>query len=389
MVAVSLQGGVWIGALVRQAQLDQSGYQWAFQEPYNSNRQQLHFVSHFIQKVERNVLRNGHWLLESWQSLFQWFGRSKQPSQRWLHTFCLPQSSWIHWVSHATTCIQGTYVVCSSKGILWCWGTYLLRGEIKRLVAEWTDMLVELCHTCDDFDHFNSYGSRAALGATIVPLFGSSDQTHLTNYSGDKLEWPVYLSLGNVDPVNKSKPSNPASILVSLFAVPPKYHFKGHGKRTAPKERQIHNWEVLRKVFVLIVLPLDALSNTGKLMLSADRRMRQWHPVICAWMAEYFGNIRLQWIKPPHWPMCEAPKSSFGEVNSLSWQLRDYWLYFHKMILATKGDAMGRQTIFGRSSDWNIRRHPMEYEMHLWQLLSYLIFFIPSISVRLGIWWTG
>jgi len=44
-------------------------------------------------------------------------GQSKQPSWRWVHTFLSPQSCSIHWVPHAVACIQGTYVVCSSKRI--------------------------------------------------------------------------------------------------------------------------------------------------------------------------------------------------------------------------------------------------------------------------------
>jgi len=82
MVIVFLRGGVLISALVRQAQLEQSCFQRAFQEPYDGKSQQLHFVPHLIQKVERNVLRNGHRLLEIRQSVLQSFGRLKQPSRR-------------------------------------------------------------------------------------------------------------------------------------------------------------------------------------------------------------------------------------------------------------------------------------------------------------------
>jgi len=52
MITIFLRGGVLISALVRQAQFEQSCYQRAFQEPYDGNRQQLHFVTHVIQKVE-------------------------------------------------------------------------------------------------------------------------------------------------------------------------------------------------------------------------------------------------------------------------------------------------------------------------------------------------
>jgi len=134
----------------------------------------------------------------------------------------------------------------------------------------------------------------------IVSLFGSSDQTHLSNYLGDKKECPWYLSLGNIHSMIISKPFNLGSIPVALLPVPPKHHFKWHGKTTAVREQQIHNQEVLRKVFELIFDPLDALFNTGKLMLCGDGRMRQCYPVISAWTADYFENMHLHSIKQPH-----------------------------------------------------------------------------------------
>jgi len=99
---------------------------------------------------------------------------------------------------------------------------------------------------------------------------------------GDKKEWPVYLSLGNIDSTIRSKPSNLGSILVALLPIPPKYHFEGRGKTTAVKEQQIHNREILRKVFELIFHPLDTLFNTGKLLLCVDGQMWQSYPAICA-----------------------------------------------------------------------------------------------------------
>jgi len=63
------------------------------------------------------------------------------------------------------------------------------------------------------------------------------------------------------------------------------------------KEQQIHNQEILRKVFELIFRPLDVLFNTGKLLLCVDGRMRQCYPVIRARTADYFKNIYLHSIK--------------------------------------------------------------------------------------------
>jgi len=78
-------------------------------------------------------------------------------------------------------------------------------------------------------------------------------------------------------------------------------------------------------------------------MLCAHSRMWQCYPVICAWPADYFENTHLNSIKQPHYTVCEAPKLSFGEGNSLPWQLRYCQLYFQKMILANQGDEMERR----------------------------------------------
>jgi hypothetical protein len=69
MVPVFLLGGVSINAVVRQAQLEHSCYERAIKEPYDGNRQELHFVPHFMQQVERHVRHNRRQLLEIRQSV--------------------------------------------------------------------------------------------------------------------------------------------------------------------------------------------------------------------------------------------------------------------------------------------------------------------------------
>jgi hypothetical protein len=86
------------------------------------------------------------------------------------------------------------------------------------------------------------------------------------------------------------------SILVVLCPLSPKYHFTEHGETTTVKEQQIHNSEIVRKVFKLVFWPLDALFNTEKLMLCVDYRMQQGLPVICPQMVDYFENIHLHSI---------------------------------------------------------------------------------------------
>ena len=109
--------------------------------------------------------------------------------------------------------------------------------------------------------------ATAAAWSYDCPFIQQFRPDTFTNYLRDKTEWPVYLSLGNIVSTIRSKPSNLAIILVALLPVLPKYRFKDRGKTTAMKEQQIQNQEDSRKVFELIFHPLDALFNTGRLML--------------------------------------------------------------------------------------------------------------------------
>lgn len=36
-------------------------------------------------------------------------------------------------------------------------------------------------------------------GGTLIPLIFAYDKTQLTNFSGDKAAWPVYMTIGNID----------------------------------------------------------------------------------------------------------------------------------------------------------------------------------------------
>jgi len=59
-------------------------------------------------------------------------------------------------------------------------------------------------------------------GATIVPVICASDITHLTNFSGDRHAWPLYLTFGNIRKDIRCKPKKAAWILVGLIPFPPK-----------------------------------------------------------------------------------------------------------------------------------------------------------------------
>jgi len=119
-------------------------------------------------------------------------------------------------------------------------------------------------------------------------------------------------------------------------------------------EQLIHNREVLSQVFELICYPPDTLFNTGQLMPCADSQMWQWYSVICAWTADYFESIDLHWILQPHGEVCQPPTLLLGEGNSSLWHLRDYQLYFQKMLLTTQGEEPEWREARWHLEDWAV-----------------------------------
>jgi len=87
----------------------------------------------------------------------------------------------------------------------------------------------------------------------VVPIIGLSDQTHLTNVSGDKKAWPVYMTIGNILSRTRSSPAKMPILLGALLPVPPK--FTGESVHANEAQRQT-DADVLCAVFDLVLAPL-------------------------------------------------------------------------------------------------------------------------------------
>src|ERR1700761_4974953 len=84
--------------------------------------------------------------------------------------------------------------------------------------------------------HFVLYQNTLPAGSTVVPIIGLSDQTQLTNLSGDKKAWPVYLTIGNILSRTRNSPAKMAILLLALLPVSPKVTGES-APRTKPRGR--------------------------------------------------------------------------------------------------------------------------------------------------------
>jgi Plavaka transposase len=77
----------------------------------------------------------------------------------------------------------------------------------------------------------------------------ASDETHLTNFSGDKKAWPIYMTLGNLPSATRNAPTSEAMYLVALLPIPP--------KKKKLKQRQKDQIEkILQECLYNMLLPL-------------------------------------------------------------------------------------------------------------------------------------
>jgi hypothetical protein len=62
-----------------------------------------------------------------------------------------------------------------------------------------------------------------------------SDGTHLSNFAGDKTEWPVYMTIGNLSSKIRQTPSTQSIVMFALLPIP----FKNGNIPQKPLDEQL------------------------------------------------------------------------------------------------------------------------------------------------------
>ena len=149
-----------------------------------------------------------------------------------------------------------------------------------------------------------------------------SDQTNLTNFSGDKNAWPVYITIGNLLSARRNNPGSLAVLLLALLPVPPKLFMSSKADR---RQRKI-NADTLQNVFELIFAPLQDVVHVGIPIEGADGKVRLCFPILSAWIVDHMENVALHVLKTNACPKCEVPTNELG-TNARSYRARDYARY--------------------------------------------------------------
>jgi hypothetical protein len=103
-----------------------------------------------------------------------------------------------------------------------------------------------------------------------------SDETHLSNFAGDKKEWPVYMTIGNLSWKIRQMPSTHSVVMVALLPIPIKN--RNIPQKGLDKQRQTHR-EVLNDVLRRVLQPLTFKTTS-------QRRERVLQRSLCRWQLQ-------------------------------------------------------------------------------------------------------
>ncbi|KZS92029.1 hypothetical protein SISNIDRAFT_413529, partial [Sistotremastrum niveocremeum HHB9708] len=144
-------------------------------------------------------------------------------------------------------------------------------------------------------------------GATVAPLILASDKTQLTNFSGNRAAWPVYLTLGNISKTVRRQTKKHATVLIGYLPIPKLAHI------TNPEQRSIEMWRIFHDSMAKLLEPLVEAGQHGMDVTCADREIRRVFPILASYVADFPEQCLIAGIKNTNCPICHVSPEDRGE----------------------------------------------------------------------------
>ncbi|KAI0996056.1 hypothetical protein K3495_g12125, partial [Podosphaera aphanis] len=159
-------------------------------------------------------------------------------------------------------------------------------------------------------------------GGTLVPIMLASDKTLMTQHSGEKRCWPVYLTVGNLSRAARRRQLDPGMLLIAFL---PEYKKDTKGLDSSKligivrqRRRQLHHSSM--KVVLQGLKELEG----GWLVRCADDNVRHCFPVLGPFICDYEEAVLVTGIKNgQQCALCQATKSDFNKITE-EWPTRTH-----------------------------------------------------------------
>lgn len=136
----------------------------------------------------------------------------------------------------------------------------------------------------------------------MAPVIIATDKTQLTQFSGSKSAYPVYLTLGNIPKSLRRKPKARACVLIAYLSVD-KVSKRGLSKT----KLKLRNYEIFHRSMALVLDPLKTAGDPkgpGVEMTGGDGAVRRVYPILAAYVADYPEQCLVTCTKYGTCPKC-------------------------------------------------------------------------------------
>ncbi|KAG1898415.1 uncharacterized protein F5891DRAFT_955444 [Suillus fuscotomentosus] len=140
-------------------------------------------------------------------------------------------------------------------------------------------------------------------------------KTQLTQFTGGKTAYPVYLTLGNLPRAIRCKPSQQACILIAYLSVS-----KMVGKQLTKKQKSTRIQQLFYDSMHIVLDPLIEAGKKGMEVTGGDGKVRIMYPILACYVADYPEQCLVTCPKYRTCPKCQVSDDEMGEREAAGWR---------------------------------------------------------------------
>ena len=161
--------------------------------------------------------------------------------------------------------------------------------------------------------------SLLPAGATVAPVIIATDKTQLTQFSGGKSAYPVYLTIGNLPKAIRRQPSRNACILIAYLPVD-----KISRSNLTQQQHRSRSQRLFHQCMCMVLSPLIEAGKQGVNMSRGNGSIYRVHPILCCYVADYPEQCLVACGKSGTCPKCRTPADDLqdmepGEPRTQTW----------------------------------------------------------------------